>query len=61
MTSTTPRITPDMTPAQKRRAVRGLLRELAGVLRAARKANRNLPWPAAAVRPAEPTMPAAAV
>jgi hypothetical protein len=61
MPTTTPRITPDMTPAQKRRAVRGLLRELAVVLRAARKANRSLPWPATAVRAAEPTTPAAAV
>lgn len=61
MPTPTPRITPDMTPAQKRRAVRGLLRELAEVLRAARQANRDLPWPATAVRPAEPAAPAAAV
>ena len=61
-TPTTPRITPDMTPAERRRAVRAMLRELGTVLRAARRANRDIPWPAAPTpRRCEPTTPAAAV
>jgi hypothetical protein len=43
-----PRITPDMTPAQRRRAVRSMLRELATVLHATRRISRQIRWPLAA-------------
>lgn len=46
-TKTSPRLTPDMTPAQKRRAVRSMLRELAAVLHGARRACREARWPVA--------------
>jgi hypothetical protein len=60
--STRRRITPDMTPAEKRRAVRALLRELAAVLATARRADRPLPWPPAPpVPPAEPAPTSTAV
>lgn len=62
-TNTRRRITPDMTPAERKRAVRAMLRELGRVLAAARQANREIPWPAAglASRTTEPARPAAAV
>jgi hypothetical protein len=56
------RITPDMTPAEKKRAVRALLRELAAVLAAAHRANRPVPWPATpSLPPAEPAPTSTAV
>lgn len=61
-TTTRRRITPDMTPAQKKRAVRALLRELAAVLHARRRAG-EAPWPAAvaAALPPAPVTAHAAV
>lgn len=50
--STRRRITPDMSPSERRRAVREMLRELGLVLAAARRANREIPWPAAPTAPA---------
>jgi hypothetical protein len=58
-TTKTRRITPDMTPAEKRRAVRALLRELAAVLAAARRTNHPVSWPPAPA--ADPATPSAAV
>ncbi len=56
------RIHPDMTPSQKRRAVRALLRELSAALAAARRAGREVPWPAApAAAPGDPIAASAAV
>lgn len=61
-TATRPRITPDMSPAEKQRAVRRLLRELAAVLHAARREKRPTPWLAAHAVPAPAAAePAAAV
>lgn len=48
-TKPSPRITPDMTPAERRRAVRSLLRELAAVLHATRRISREIRWPAPAL------------
>ena len=61
-TNTRRRIHPGMTPAQRRRAVRAMLREFGRVLAAARRANRHVAWPAVtATRSPEPTPSAAAV
>jgi hypothetical protein len=46
-TTTRRRITPGMSPAERKRAVKDLLRELAYVLNVTRTVSRELCWPTA--------------
>jgi hypothetical protein len=39
------RISPEMTPRERRRAVVRMLREIGALMRAAREANRQAVWP----------------